>query len=598
MLERRPNLIALLCMIGLLGAFAAIWLPLLPNAQDRVSVDFSLWLPDLLAGYFWYLHNGFLQLPWFSPAQCGGIPFHADPQVAFLSVPQFLTFIMPPLPAVRVTVLVFAAAGFWGAWQLARRSFALGVPAALLVAGLFMLNGFFAVRMVVGHLTYAPFMLLPALAALALPAPGAASPRAATEVLRAGMIGLIFALAVQAGMVHALPPLCLSLLAILLIHALRFTWRWAPLCRLAAGGALGLALCAGKLAAGLALLAQFPRTLYPLPGIPGIATLLGTVLRCLFLPVDDQMGHLIANVTIWQEQHEFEYGVSPAPALLMLGWVAWRITKGKQFFFEKKNQKTFVCLLGVLALPIVLNFYQPAWNGFLKSLPFFGSSSTNLRWLSALILPAILGGALALQDTPPLRRHQTLLAACGLAIAIGTAALGDHTKYGPRGMGFYNPAELDAAWHAAHASGTGPSIAAIGALLDADSHPVMLPERQNAFTHGFSELFCYEPLFGYRLESFPMGGLRGGDVMDARGGRLNIKNPACYVFPAANACKPGDEFADTDAERAAAFIDYRPFAFERPLYARLANWLSLLSALAVPPVFLAAWWKRRVTHAA
>jgi len=324
MLERRPKLAALLCLLVLLTAFAAIWLPLLPNAQGRVGVDYSLWLPDLLAGDFWYLHNGVWQLPWFSPSQCAGIPFHADPQVAFLSVPQFLSFIVPPLDAVRLTMLLFAAAGFWSTWLLARHSFQLTVPVSLLAAGLFLLNGFFAVRMVVGHLTYAPFMLLPALACLALPAPGTAPGRSG-EILRAGAAGLIFALAVHAGMVHALPPLCLSLLAVVLMRALRFVWQWAPLGRLAAGGVLGLALSAGKLAAGFALLAQFPRTLYPLPGIPGVLNLLGAVLRSLFLTVDDSMGHMIANVAIVQEQHEFEYGVSPVPAILMLGWLAWRV---------------------------------------------------------------------------------------------------------------------------------------------------------------------------------------------------------------------------------------------------------------------------------
>ena len=94
-----------------------------------------------------------------------------------------------------------------------------------------------------------------------------------------------------------------------------------------------------------------------------------------------------------------------------------------------------------------------------------------------------------------------------------------------------------------------------------------------------------------------MRGLRGGDVMDAHDGKLNLKNPACYVFPAANACKPGDQFDAADTERAGAFVDYRPFAFNKPLYATLADWLSLLTALALPPVLAAAWLWRRVTRA-
>ena len=166
MKRHREALIAFGLMLALLYALVLIWFPFLPNEAGRVSVDFSLWLPDMLAGYFWYLKNGLFAVPWFSPAECAGIPFHADPQVAWFSVPQFLTFVMPPLAAAKTTFLLFAAAGFWGAWHLARRVFALSPPASLFAAALFMLNGFFSVRMVVGHLTYAPFMLLPAFAAV------------------------------------------------------------------------------------------------------------------------------------------------------------------------------------------------------------------------------------------------------------------------------------------------------------------------------------------------------------------------------------------------------------------------------------------------
>ncbi len=91
-------------------AFAAylwIFLPLLPADGHGLGADYALHLPNLLAGYFFYLQNGLLAVPWFNPGQCGGVPFIADLNVAYYSLPQFLTFVVDPLTAVRVTFVVF-----------------------------------------------------------------------------------------------------------------------------------------------------------------------------------------------------------------------------------------------------------------------------------------------------------------------------------------------------------------------------------------------------------------------------------------------------------------------------------------------------------
>lgn len=568
---------ALALMLVLLGAFAAIWFPFIPNGSGRVSVDFSFWLPNLLAGYYWYLHNGIASVPWFTPAQCAGVPFNADPQGAWFSLPQFLTFVMPPLAAVKVSALVFAAAGFAGAWFLARRSFALSAGAAAFAAGLFMLNGFFAVRMVVGHISFSPFMLLPALGAVVLRAPGRGVPGLPSSVARVTLGGLIVAAWIEGGMVHILPPCFLSLVIVALLHAAWFGVDRGAFLRLGGVAVLGLALSAGRLAATLSLIAQVPRDAYPLPGVAGLPGVIYVIFRSLFTPVSDAMGQWIVHSRLLQEQHEFEYGVSLAPPLLMLvaGWMAWRGGWRPRFTMLGAT-------IGLLLLvPVALNWYQPAWNAVLKSLPFFGSSSTLMRWCCAYILPVILGGAIALDRIAAGRTVRAwALAAGGIALMVVTLALSDHTKYGADVLGFYNADAIDAAWYRAHATGAVPPVSAVTEFRDQNHQLLMAPERQNALTQGFSQLFCYDPLFGYRLEKFPFGHIQLGDTMFERDGRLNIKNPACYVFPGANQCRPGDQFSSAQAEAAGNFVSYRPFAFAKPLYARAADWLSLLALLA------------------
>jgi len=599
--RRRETLIAFGLMLALVYTLTLIWFPFLPNEAGRVSVDFSLWSPDMLAGYFWYLKNGLFAVPWFSPAECAGIPFHADPQVAWFAVPQFLTFVMPPLAAAKTTFLLFAAVGFWGAWHLARRVFVLSLPASLFAASLFMLNGFFSVRMVVGHLTYAPFMLLPALTACLLRRPGLGRITRPEFLVRACLGGAIVGLSVQAGMVHIIPPAYLSLAIVTLLHAQRFGAQRSAWWLLGAATSIGLPLSAGKLAASLSLLSNFPRDVYPLPGIEGLASVFYVALRSLFTPVNDALGQLVAHSRLRQEQHEFEYGISLGPPLLMLAAALHAARGGWRPRFSWGG----CALVALLLVPLALNWYVPVWNGFLKSLPYFGSSSTLLRWFAAYILPLILGGALALDALSaghPARARW--LAGGGVALMLLTTAFSDHDKYGypdPRFvapgsamLGFYDQDALAAAWHKAHDTGVVPPIGAITVFRDQNNETTMAPVAQNGLTEGDSTLFCYEPLFGYHLEKLPFGKIRVGDALSARDGILNIKNPACYVFPGANQCRPGDQFTQDQLAQAQAFVNYLPYPFRKPWYATLADWLNL-AALAVVPGTLAwaAWrWHR------
>jgi hypothetical protein len=171
----------------------------------------------------------------------------------------------------------------------------------------------------------------------------------------------------------------------------------------------------------------------------------------------------------------------------------------------------------------------------------------------------------------------------------------DHTAYGPPpgGSAFYNPEALTAAWHRAHDSGSPPTIAAVTKMVDEHHQLLMAPERQNAFTEGFSALFCYSPMFGYRMERFPFGHQTLGMALTERNGLLNFKNPACYVFPGANQCAPGDQFTAAQADNLSRFLAYAPLAFAKPAYAVAADWLGLLSLLSFPALLAWSAWRMR-----
>src|SRR5579863_8439851 len=203
-------------------------LAFLPNADGLWATDYSLHFPNLLVGIFWRLNNGLAAAPWFDPALCGGVPYHADPNVAFYSVPQFLAFWLPIGDAIRATFVIFATVGFFGAYGLMRRSFGASQSAAAACAALFLFNGFFAARMLAGHLTFHAFMLAPVLAWATLPDGEREARGWAALAARAGSAALALGYMFQSGMVHGIPPVALSVAALMTMHGLRYGVDWRP----------------------------------------------------------------------------------------------------------------------------------------------------------------------------------------------------------------------------------------------------------------------------------------------------------------------------------------------------------------------------------
>lgn len=203
--------------------YLAIFLPFLPGTGGVAGHDYGLHFPNLLTGFYWHLQNGLFAIPWFSPSQCGGFPYFPDPNVAYVSLPQFLVFAVSPMQAVRVTFVLFSLIGLLGCYLMMRRAFGASRVASVLAAGLFLFNGFFTYRMLIGHLTFHAFALTPLMIAALLPASSARdawSQSNAGLAIRACVAGLCLAYMFQSGMVHGIPPVLLATAVVILIHGM------------------------------------------------------------------------------------------------------------------------------------------------------------------------------------------------------------------------------------------------------------------------------------------------------------------------------------------------------------------------------------------
>lgn len=593
----------------LIAVHFLIFVQFLPNAQGTLGNDYAYKFPLLLDGYYWFINNGLFSRPLFTPSFCGGLPRLANPQAVYVSALQFFTFFTDPLNSTRLTFLLFATLGFWGFYLLLRHRFAVQPWTALLGGTLFLFNGFYAWRFVIGHAEFHSFMLVPLLAFFLLPTSqprpsqvsgatlaereeAAASGGEGADPLRRWRSGrnlvagaMLMGYMLWGAMIQLFLPSLLAVVAIALVHHLCTEVRGGLrvfLTRFTLAGVLALLLTASKLVATQAFLHNFPREGYALPGVAGVFKLLGLVGEALFLGggqvnADD----IVAHAQWVMQRHEFEYGVTIVPFLLIAVHLLTRLTRsdgdqGPATRFTPGQTVTLAGLQLLLLLPLALNYYSPDWNHFLKTLPVIRQLSNVFRWFVIYIPFLVLMAALAMERTGLLRRYHLQVIALALTLIIGQNLITDTAYYEDQ---VYAPDTILAAYDAARESGTTPSIEYMVTSQDETGTPRPSLDGNDALVDGGSQLLCYEPIFGYRLENLPFKTIHPGPALVDEGGFLNLKNPACYLYPKENNCEPGDHFLASQLKEAEVFINFQPFAYNKSQAQEVADDITLVTII-------------------
>ncbi len=574
------NRVLLLLLLN--AIYLTIFIRFFPNKYGGIGHDYAYWFPRMTAGVYWYLQNGLLSVPWFTPALNGGNLLYADPESIYFSVPQFLAFIVDPLTSVTITFTIFSIVGMCGMYWLLRYVFACGFPSSFLGAGLFLFNGLFTYRMVVGHLPYHAFMLLPWIALCLLWKTDRQT--IYHDLVWSTGAALMLAYCFYAGGIHFLIPLALAVIAIGLIYRLvgfkreiRYIWR--------RGGTLltitGM-LCASKLTAAFSVIKNVPREAYLLPGISNLADLFVVPIRSLFFAAitRQEANHTFENLQWALDRHEFEYGISFVPLLLMIVGVSRiiirRFRKNCSPVCFKVNWLLLFSTLFIIAVPVFANYYSPQWNAFLKALPVIKNSSTLVRWYAMYIPIGILVAVLAFEDFGPKPAIKNLSAVLLILIVVVVNLIHD------KGFSYvdnYNYQPISQGIVAVKNQGKIPVIEYIGlsATIDTPAQKITY-SKDNLINIGVSYLLARSSLFGYKLEFFPKKeGLKIGRVVEVTEGFFNMINPSCYLYPEENGCEPGDRFRTDQIAQMTQFISYRPFKFQLPIHQRIANWVSLIS---------------------
>ncbi|MDE3011566.1 MAG: hypothetical protein KGI67_11820 [Pseudomonadota bacterium] len=600
--ERRERNLLKVAVLVLIGAYELCFGRFFPNINGNLGHDYAYVLPDLLAGDYWFRANGPFAVPWFTPAFCGGRPYYADPQSMYYSLAQWLSFVMDPLTAVHASLLLFAVAGLAGMYRLARDLCGASREAALLAGAVFMFNGFYAVRMIVGHYTFHSLMLVPLLAWLLTcsSAPRISAPASSARDTWYGLLAaLVLAYMLNSGLGSLMVVGLLAALGLVAVVGLQATQALSPrrvAARLTVAIAGALVVSAAHLVASLSLLGNFPRSDYLLPGFADLWSALGILLKALFLAPGD-IAELAAaqllNVQWVLGRHEFEYGVTLLPLLALL-FLAYQRLRGGPARIGALAARPSARLWGaflllVLAVPLAFNVYDRDWNVLLKQLPLIGSSSTFVRWFFIYIPVLALVMAPAI-DALPLGSRRRVAAGAGMVL-LALNLSHDFSAYHAEP---YPVRHIREGYAELTRSGQVPPVKALGEYRARNGEPLSPVFRNDALTHGVSQLLCYYPTFGYGLEHLPVRDMKIGNVDELLGGtHFNLKNPACYVFPAANQCTPGDHFLSAQRESALRFAAYRDWPFQVSAAQQLAEAVSVAGLVLLPLGILVPWLGRR-----
>lgn len=506
-----------LWLIPLCLALVTVMTALLP-VDGWIGHDYYHAIPRLIVGadYFW--KNGF-SLPHYSAAFGGGLPFLADPQSYFFSLPQLLSFFVDPFVASLLSILVFYLLGYWGAFRLfSSRGYS--VTLAHFGALLFILNGFAFAHLFVGHLTHHAFLLFPWLYYFTL------------ERNRPGLV-LLLVYCLYGGAIHIFVVFLFGL-AILLPFLGKKAVSWV-----AGSVALALFAASAKIVAGALYARHFAIRSLDLSG----DSLTITFLRYFWFlpgstPTELPFGGMVFGA--W----EF---VGFLSKLSLLAIIAIALRR------ESWNRRTTMAV-GIAIFVVLVGYGRPL-NSFL---PFLSHYHNPIKLWAALIPAAIWLTVIALERYLPKKSGTWILLLSLLCVGEFRYYIDFFTSQHV-GISFpYEPRELK-------------PLPPVTSIVDEKG-----TDQLNVLT-GRSSISSYEPQFGYDL-----AGLKAtvvpGPVDHIRDGKFNLHRPDCFLYAR---CQPWDRIEEAERESLVALQAGLP-AFPIPWWHRwlfLANLVTVIYQL-------------------
>jgi hypothetical protein len=565
----------------ILGSFfvMCVWcfiLQFFPNQSNAIGHDYSYFLNLLFDGRIWFDQNG-LDIQWYTPSFGGGLPKFPDPQGMQYSLPQVFSHFLHPLDAIKVTMLFLLAFAYIGVYllsqELSPKSFFITKHA---IALMFICNCFFISRMAIGHITYHVIMYSPMYAYLTL---NMLNKRNISWLI---FSAIVFALGVYGGAGNYSIFLNFSILFILVPLSTRKV-KDNTLFWVSSQIILGLVFSGPQISASLSFISHFPREHVIPPQFHSYFDSIFYAIKMLFwgpLSTNFATPEQIRSLSFLFQQHEMEFSIGLGLPILFLSFVLY--TWKRNIAWDQNLKSTLFIISFFIFLLSIFNVYHPKVFTLIKLIPILKSFSSFFRFYSLLIIPLVLLSILIMRYFS--NSIQILISICLATLSISDLFLFNDGYYHLETYSFQNMSIR----YTQYISGTwAPKI------LGISNHQGNPNEH---FLFNYSSGRPYQPIFGYKLETYPGTHLQIGPaskiMKSPEGLYYNFLNPICIVFPEKNNCVVGENFTIDQMDLLSKHLAYQPISFKK----NTLVWLSELLFLLLSSLVFTYWIFSLITY--
>lgn len=528
--------------------------------NDMINGDYILTVPAAIFGKIWFLKNGLLEIPYFNAATCCGIPFYADPQSAYYSLQQFLFLIFDVDLAIRILFLLLSIVAFLGTYILMRFCFKFEKYNSLLCASLFLFNGFFVYRFLWGHLQYCYYVFLPLYCFFTIQSSLLKNNK--LKIFFFLISTLIIANFFHSGVAPIMPIVILSIMSVIIIYLLNDK-NYQVIKYTIASFSIGILISLSKIVSSLYFLKQFPRIVGGIY-LNNIGDFIYVFFTSFFLYPHTSYFHRNNINNFFMATVDLDFSISLVPLIILILFFFY-IKK----FINNKNYFLYLVLLVILIVPIFFNVNIFGSKDIISNIPILRSFWINTRWMAVYIFPIILFVGIVVNKLSFNKKFILLLI---FLVIFQTVTY--HKIRNFLGTNYF-------------VNGSVYSILKINNYSKDLKEKIKNVKIENVkmfsdftenegFINNSSNYYCYSPIFGYRLEHLPFNNIK--NFKEPQKDLKNyLFNPACFLYPDENLCKPGDLFKSNEELNLYKFANFNNYSFNIPFYQKISNYISLIT---------------------
>ena len=557
-----------------------------PNSKGLLGHDYEYFIPSFIFGKIWFLNN-FLSVPWFTPSICCGIPFYADPQSMYYSIPQIIFLIFNPILSVKLIFLFLSALSYIGMFLLVNKNLKFDIYTSLLCASLFLFNGFFVYRAISGHVAYLSYIFIPIYCFFLIQSYENQLKNKSSFVYLI-LSSIIFANFFHSGSGPIILIILISILSVLSFYSL-FIQSLKIFVRFVLSVFLGILISLSKITAVLFFLNNFPRN-YPTTEFHSFFSFVKTFFLSFFVQPDQEYFNDNLTSMFPFGLHEIEFGVSLVPLILI--FFIFFLNK-KKFKLNYQSIYFFSLIIIIFLIPVLLNVNFLNQFQLIQKIPILNSTWVQSRWMVVYILPIIIVSGLIVRNLDFNTTQKKYLTIFFISILLVQNFMRDNNWH-------FNEARHYNVEKANNFSMSisknkkfeifGPAI-----LMNQNNTPKIVNNKNDmSFYNGFSPLACYQPIFGYGLEKLNArkiifnskevfsdnSYLLYSNKFDNKDNHFAFFKPSCFLFPKANNCLPGDLFKVSEKEKLIKFTTYKKFDFKQNKLQIISNYISILTFIS------------------